>query len=242
MLMKEMNFVDYQKEIERTHAMILPVGAFEVWGPHLPLGADCLTAEDISERISKRVGWVVGPSVPVGCSESLFHPKGGTITVRAESLKNYVLDIMENLIEVGVNRFCIVGPHAGNVATLSDIGTHLRRTRGIKTCLIDWWRFIQPICDDNDLLKHKGRMAHAHASEAGTSTFLYIRPDLVKMDRAVEVPLIKNDYPDIPVFTPFVENYPDAHVADPTCATREKGEKIVEMAVDRVVEFLSQWK
>ena len=80
LLMKEMNFVDYRAEVAKTRAIILPVGAFEVWGPHLPVGADTLVAEEIANRISEKIGWVVGPSVPVGYSESLFAPEGGTIT------------------------------------------------------------------------------------------------------------------------------------------------------------------
>lgn len=78
-LMKEMNFLDFQAEIAKTHAMIMPIGAFEVWGPHLPIGADTIVAEEISNRISDKIGWIVGPSVPVGYSESLYFPKGGTI-------------------------------------------------------------------------------------------------------------------------------------------------------------------
>ena len=64
MLMKEMNQVDFRNEIAKTRAMIIPVGAFEVWGPHLPVGADTLVAGEISNRISDRIGWVVGPSIP----------------------------------------------------------------------------------------------------------------------------------------------------------------------------------
>lgn len=239
MLMKEMNYVDYQKIVAQNHAMILPVGAFEVWGPHLPVGADTIVAEEIANRISDKIGWVVGPSVPVGYSESLFVPEGGTITVRPESLRNYLYDIVNCLVETGINRFCFVGPHLGNVSIITEIATHLRRTKDVKCCLIDWWRIIQPI--SKGILKYEGRPAHAHAAEAGTSTFMYLRPDLVKTDRIKDVGLREVEYPDIPQFTPFIEMYPDAHVSDPTPATAAKGEKIVNRTVDRVVEFLKQW-
>ncbi len=56
MLMKEMNMVDYRAEIAKTQAMLMPVGAFEVLGPHLPLGADTLVAEEIANRLSERTG------------------------------------------------------------------------------------------------------------------------------------------------------------------------------------------
>lgn len=239
LLMKEMNFVDYRAEVAKTRAIILPVGAFEVWGPHLPVGADTLVAEEIANRISEKIGWVVGPSVPVGYSESLFAPEGGTITVRPESLRNYLYDIVESLAETGVKRFCFVGPHLGNVPIITEIATHLRRTRNVKCCLIDWWRIIQPIC--KGILKYDGRPAHAHAAEAGTSTFMYLRPDLVKAERLKDVGLAANEYPDIPQFAPFVETYPEAHVGDPTPASAEKGEQIVGKTVERVVEFLKQW-
>lgn len=242
LLMKEMNFVDYRKEIAKSHAMIMPVGAFEVWGPHLPIGADTVVAEEISARLSDRIGWVVGPSVPVGYSESLFYPEGGTITVCPETLKAYIVDILDSLIECGVNRFCFVGPHLGNVPVITQIATHLRKERGIKCCLIDWWRIIQPLCTKEGILKYEGKMAHGHASEAGTSTFLYIRPDLVKADRLMRMDPKPDAYPDIPRFNPTCEIYGEpAMIGDATVASREKGEQIVNKTLDRVVEFLKQW-
>ena len=241
MLMKEMNLVDYRKEIARTHAMLLPVGAFEVWGPHLPVGADTLVAEEIANRLSDRIGWIVGPCVPIGYSESLYFPEGGTISVRPETLKAYIMDIMDSLIECGVKRFCFVSPHLGNVPVVTQIATHLRKTQGVKCCLIDWWRIIQPLCTKEGILKHEGRMAHGHASEAGTSTFLYLRPDLVKMDRLAKVDPLPDAYPDIPQFNPTRELYPEAMIGDATVATKEKGEQIVNKTLDRIVEFLKQW-
>lgn len=242
MLMKEMNMVDYRKEIAKTHAMIMPLGAFEVWGPHLPIGADTLVAEEIANRISEKMGWIVGPSLPVGYSESLFFKEGGTVSVPPESLKTYLSDILDSLIETGVNRFCFVSPHLGNVAIVTQVATHLRKTRGVKCCLIDWWRIIQPLCTKEGILQYDGKMAHGHASEAGTSTFLFLRPDLVKFDRALKVEPLPDAYPDIPRFTLTNELYQDAVIGDGTVATREKGELIVNKTVDRVVEFLRQWK
>ncbi|MGN0837599.1 MAG: creatininase family protein [Pyramidobacter sp.] len=239
MNMKEMNFADYREAVSKTHAIILPVGAFEVWGPHLPVGADTIAAEEIAARVSERVGWVVGPTVPVGYSESLFAKEGGTVTVRPQSLYDYLYDIVDSFVETGITRFCFIAPHMGNVAVITQIATHLRRTRGVKCCLIDWWRFIQPLC--KGILKYEGRPAHAHAAEAGTSTFMYLRPDLVKKDRLKDVGLHDSKYSDIQQFNPLVEMYPEAHVGDPTPATAEKGEQIVRRAVDRIVEFLNQW-
>lgn len=240
--MKEMNMVDYRREIAKTRAMLLPLGAFEVWGPHLPIGADTLVAEEIANLLSERVGWIVGPCLPVGYSESLYFDEGGTINVRPESLKNYLLDIMESLIDCGVQRFCFVSPHLGNVPIVTQVATHFRRRRGIKCCLIDWWRIIQPLCTKEEILDHEGRMAHGHASEAGTSTFLYLRPDLVKLDRVLKVEPIVDPYPDIPQFNPTQELYKDAVVGDGTVATREKGEQIVQKTISRIVDFLNQWE
>ncbi len=242
MLMKEMNMLDYRAEIAKTQAMIMPLGAFEVWGPHLPVGADTLVAEEIASRLSDRIGWIVGPCLPVGYSESLHFDEGGTINVRPESLKNYLSDILDSLIECGVKRFCFVSPHLGNVPIVTQLATHLRKTKNVKCCLIDWWRIIQPLCTKEGILQHEGKMAHGHASEAGTSTFLYLRPDLVKFDRAIKVDPLPDAYPDIAQFNPTCVSYPDAVVGDATVGTREKGQLIVEKTLDRIVEFLQQWQ
>jgi len=239
----EMNTVDFQNamnEMEDPKTIIIPSGAYEVWGPHLPIGADTIVAEEMASRLAEKMGWIVGPTLPVGDSIMVWGP--GTVTVQAESFKAYLEDICESLIAHGFERFCFMNPHVGNVPIISQVAWKMKMEQEVDSCVFDWWRFIQPICTKEDILDNEGMMAHGHASEAGTSVFLYLRPDLVKMDRAIcTEPEIQNDYPDVIQYLPFADVSKTCLLGDATTATREKGEKIVESALKRMVDFLNQW-
>nr|WP_255700476.1 creatininase family protein [Dethiosulfovibrio faecalis] len=235
-----MNTEDFQSELKGVNTVIIPAGAYEVWGPHLPIGSDTLIAQEIASRLADRMGWMVGPTLPVGDSTMVWGP--GTLTVRPESFKMYLEDICESLVRHGIKRFCFVSPHVANLAIISQVAWKLKLERDIDCCVFDWWRIVQPVARKLGILDHDGVMAHGHASEAGTSCFMYLRPDLVKQDRLKKVnPGIVNDYPEFQQFVPFSCYGDDYMLGDATCASAAKGKALVEATLDRMVEFLEQW-
>ncbi|GHS92589.1 creatinine amidohydrolase [Synergistales bacterium] len=243
MKMLEMNTVDFQEVLKKTGTVIIPVGACEVWGPHLPLGADTIMAEEIANRLAERRNLIVGPTLTVGDSIMVWGP--GTITVKPESLKAYLADVCESMTKYGVKRFVFMSPHVGNAAIISQIAWVMRTEKRVNSCVFDWWRFIQPLTTKLGILDNEGWMAHGHASEAGTSCFLYLRPDLVKFDRAVKSPNKVSgfyDFPDVISYRLFDECSDNYIIGDPTSASAEKGEKIVTAALDRMEAFLDAWK
>ena len=236
----EMNTVDFQQNFTDPKTIVLPVGACEVWGPHLPLGADTLIAEGIANLLAERMEWIVGPTLPVGDSKMVWGP--GTITVRPESLKMYLQDICDSLIRHGAKRFCFLSPHVANMSIISQLAWEMKFDHDVDCCIFDWWRIIQPLCREKKILKHDGVMAHGHASEAGTSCFMYLFPELVKEDRLKEVvPSIRNDFPEYQQFIPFACYGEEYMLGDATCASAEKGKQIVEGALDQMVAFCKQW-
>lgn len=240
MKLLEMNMKDFQTDFKDSKTVIIPAGACEVWGPHLPLGADTIMAEEIAKRLADRMSWIVGPTLPVGDSAMVWGP--GTITVRPESFKMYLEDICESMIKHGAQRFCFVSPHVANMAIISQVAWKLKLEHNVDCCIFDWWRIVQPVAREGKILTHDGVMAHGHASEAGTSCFLYVRPDLVKIDRLQEItPCIKNDYPEYQQFIPFACYGEEYMLGDAASASAEKGESLVEATIDRMVEFLKQW-
>ncbi|MEA4881419.1 MAG: creatininase family protein [Synergistaceae bacterium] len=240
MKLLEMNTLDFQEAMKNQDTVILPSGACEVWGPHLPLGADTIVAEEMANRLAEEMGWIVGPTLPVGDSLMVWGP--GTVAVRPESFRNYLEDICLSLVKHGFKRFCFMNPHVGNVPLIAQTAAKMKMEYSVDSCLFDWWRFIEPLCDREGILDNRGAMAHGHASEAGTSVLLYLRPDLVKMERAVRTePKKVNPFPDIGVFWPIPSLTDTLMIGDATGATREKGQKIVEKGLERMIAFLKQW-
>lgn len=235
--LKEMSWTQFVERKKSTDLVIIPSGAFEVYGPHLPLGTDTLVAEKISELVSKRVNSIIGPTLEVGDSASL-DAFPGTITIKPESFKDYMWDTVQSLKKWGFKRFLFMNTHAGNVPIITQIVNELHRDKEIRCAQVDYWRFIQHHCEGITI---SGALAHGHASEAGTSVMLHLYPDLVDIDNWVnEPPQVKNHYPDIINYIPYTSYSKSGTMGDATLGTKEKGEKLVQRSVDRIVQFLEE--
>lgn len=108
--------------------VILPVGATEQHGLHLPVGVDTFSASAIAHGVSAKTGIPVLPALPYGCS--LGHSKkwAGTISLRPETLANLVLEIAEWIHSAGFNRLLLLNGHVTNWAPLRCGLENIRHT------------------------------------------------------------------------------------------------------------------
>src|SRR5438445_304548 len=92
--------------------VIVPVGALEEHGPHLPLGADMIQPLHVLDEVARRTGAFVAPSIPYGvCTTTRPYP--GTVSVSVDSLKAFVRDVLDDFVRNGVRRVMVVSGHAG---------------------------------------------------------------------------------------------------------------------------------
>src|SRR5699024_12460588 len=89
------NSFEIGDKIKQSKMAILPVGAVEAHGPHLPLGTDNLLAERLAEKLAERVNGFVLPTLSYGQVWSLrnFH---GSIIIINESMIRFFVDIVIN--------------------------------------------------------------------------------------------------------------------------------------------------
>lgn len=237
-LITEMNWVDFKSRLERTKTVIIPSGAIEVYGPHLPLSADCIAAEAIALKVADKVDAIISPSLNIGESLAL---RGfpGTFTYSRETYFLCMKELFKSLIDYGFKNFMFITGHAGNVDTINYLVRYFQQEYDIKCGQIDWWRFAN--VNGTDIFELKGHMAHGHASECGTSVMMYLRPDLVKTDRITTVEP-KTDsyekYTDFIRYTKFEEKTEIGQIGNADIASKEKGEAIINKCVDRVVEYM----
>jgi creatinine amidohydrolase len=238
--LKEMSWTAFVERKKHTDLVILPTGAFEVYGPHLPLGSDSLVAAKISELVARRVNGIVGPLLEVGDS-SMLDEFPGTITIRPESFKFYLSDVMDSLVKWGFKDFLFINAHAGNVPIINQISYTYRERKDIRKAQIDYWRFIQTI--DQGVLD-SGELAHSHAGEAGTSVMMHLYPDLVDVSKTMNVSRKRKDaFPEIMKYGKLSDNTDWGTVGNSTLATAEKGKVLVERSVERIVHFIAEnWK
>lgn len=237
--LKEMSWTSFDERRKTTDLVIIPTGAIEVYGPHLPLGTDTLVAEKISELVSYNVNAIIGPTLEVGDSAELDEFPG-TITIKPESFKDYLWDTIKSLERWGFKNFLFINTHVGNIPIIDQLIFKLQRNKEIQCAQVDYWRFIQSNCDDIV----ETEFAHGHASEAGTSVMLHLFPELVDLNSMVkEDPGVTESFPDIHTYLPYSAYTNTGTIGDPTFGTPEKGELIVKNSIKRIIEFLNvEWE
>jgi creatinine amidohydrolase len=234
-VVQEMNWVDFDALRKETDLVLIPLGAVEVYGPHLPLGADGIATTALAKRVAERVPAFIAPLIPVGYSAALDEFPG-TLSVRPSSLVAYTRDVAESFIGWGCRRILFLNGHAGNVPYLNELSRELAAAHGVRCAQIDWWRFIQPLVED---LVESDILPHGHASEFGSSVMLHLVPEHVKSERALRTPPATTDpFPDFLRPGSYRALTASGVLGDGTLGSAEKGAETMRRAVERIVAFL----
>lgn len=235
--LKEMSWKRFVERKKESNLLLIPTGAFEVYGPHLPLGTDTLVSNKIAELLAERINSIIGPTLEVGDS-SILDEFPGTITIQPESFKSYLKDTIDSLVKWGFKDFLFINTHVSNVPVIGQLAYELQRKEGYRTAQIDYWRFLKTL--DEGIIE-SGDLAHAHASEAGTSVMMYLYPDLCNMSSVInDPPKIINHYPDILQYQILTNITDSGTIGDATLGTVEKGERLVKRSLDRICDYLKQ--
>jgi creatinine amidohydrolase len=232
MIFQNENSFDVKEKIEKSKVAILPVGAVEAHGPHLPLGTDNYLAERLSERVAERTGAFVLPTMPYGQVWSLKNFPG-SINISNESLISFLYDMGVSLYEQGFRVFVMINGHLGNAVALKEAARKLYSQFPDFKILYLFYPGVKRVTEE----VRETKSAHAsyfHACEIETSYMLYLAEEYVDMSRAI------TDIPNIPMSadatpTPWEEFTSSAVLGDAKIATKEKGEKIIEVAITNMV-------
>ncbi|MEM2123692.1 MAG: creatininase family protein [Candidatus Bathyarchaeia archaeon] len=241
----EKSFKQLENMLRERSVAILPIGSTEQHGPHLPTGTDHIIAWELAKRVAEKTGSFLLPLIPIGFSEDHF-PKAGTLSLSAETLRRVIKDIAKSLSRNGVKHIVVISGHAGHLSQLSDICYELNVTSELGETLIHNISpfSLIPIEAYAGILEEEVLM---HAEELETSLMLLLRPDLVDMDEAVkETPDFIPKGLNTPAFTEGLRilttskflgrDLKHGVCGDPTLASKEKGEKILELWINALVE------
>jgi len=237
-----MTWIEFERRRQETDTVIIPTGACEIYGAHLPMGSDGFAAMSVSEKIAEKTGALIAPMLEVAECRSLLS-YSGTLTISNELFTMYIRELMDNLVRYDFRNFMFISGHGANIAPVSYVAQDYQLKCGIKWAQIDLWRFFN-IHGDN-IFDNKGIMAHGHASECSTSVMLYLRPELVDMAAATRVEPTADAlaYTDVIRFIPMDEKSPNGTVGDATAGTAEKGKAIIDKCVNRIADFMKDnWK
>ncbi len=238
MIIEELTMPEFVAGLERTRTVLLPVGATEEHGPHLPLGTDTLMAETVGRRITGRRPIFIAPAIPYGvCRSTSGHP--GTLGISTATLRALIIDVVQSLYRQGLRNVIILTGHAGgtHTATLLDAGEEL-------LTLLPELRIA--VLTEYTLAAKSGleiieTRDDAHAGEIETSRLLHSHPQLVQGSAPREYPT----FPAGILVRDKRRYWPGGVWGDPTLATAEKGARLeaaVVTALDRLVEELEGWR
>ena len=224
---------------------ILPCGAIEQHGPHLPVDIDYFDANHLAIEVAKACSDpkpFVLPPIPYGVS---YHHEDfkGTISVSNESLSRLVYDIGMSLAQNGIKKLLILNGHGDNAPTLNFAAQMINRDADIFVC-VDTGE-----TSDEDIYRLTDTPNDIHAGEIETSTTLAIRPDMVKMDKAVdEILQFGSSYMDftsangLPWYVRTHKISKSGVMGAPSQATAQKGQQMWNIMVNHLVKFIEDIK
>ena len=233
---EKMSWTQIAEAIEKTDILILPTGSTENHGPHLPLQTDSYIISEIVrravEKVKSEVRVLVAPLLTIGCSaEHRDFP--GTIYLRLETYLNMIVDIIRSLAGYGFKNIFIVNGHGGNNAVLQAAIVKMRDEDNLNVGLTSWF------------LLTRGLVHGDHAGESETSIILAIDPNLVQKEKIPSKAVSLPSGSKINVNTPFPRMKTvskNGYLGDPTKATKQRGEEILELASDKLSEYLRDVK
>lgn len=212
---------------------LLPIGATEQHGHHLPLGTDNFLAEDYARRIAERIDGIVLPTVPFGYSW-VWQDLPGTVTVGHRTLEAYLTDVVESAERNGFGMLVIVDGHESNVTTMKYVVRDYAAHSTFPVVRL-FYPSLATLFDE--YLESEPWHGMVHACEFETSLLLDARPELVDMDKAV------SEYPEpYDEYAYGAEQLGNLSVSgvfgDPTVATRDKGKAMFEVLVEEAVRII----
>jgi creatinine amidohydrolase len=246
---EEFTWPEIREAVAQNRVPVLPVGTIEQHGPHLPLVTDVLTATEMSRRAVAAMPneAILMPSVYYAFNEHhLDFP--GTIAVEGNTFINYVTDIGKSLAHHGFRKILLVNGHGSNVPFLDIAARNITNHSQAICAMVPWWNLVP-----KDLIKElresefPGGMAHG--CELETSALLYLRGDLVQMDKAEkDMPVQSSEFfywdlhaPSPVFFQEFFSRYSRTGTSgDPTKATVAKGERFVGAVVERLMRVIRE--
>ena len=228
---------------------VLPVAAIEQHGPHLPVYVDACLNEGVLARavalMPDDLPVTVLPMTSVGKSnEHLAFP--GTLTLSAETLTRLWTEIGDSVARAGVRKLVLFNSHGGQPQIMDIVARDLRVRHKMFVVAMNWFSFGVP-----EGLFSETEMRHGiHGGAIETSMMLYLRPDLVQMEKAANFEpssvAMAQTYDHL---TPeggigfgwqTQDLHPSGACGDATDADAERGEQIVDYAATKFVELLAE--
>jgi creatinine amidohydrolase len=224
----EMDSRSFERRLATNPLVIVPVGALEAHGPHLPLGADQIQAEETALALAERVDGLVAPTIAYGSAPGARRFPG-TVSLTIAQLESHTTGVLSELARSGVRRLLVLSGHAerGHMAALREAADQAAREHtGAKIVVLSDYDFVY------ELRGKESPPTDGHAGLLETSRVLALAPHAVGPERPA------GEYRHSPFVpgTPTPADWPESVIGDTRPASKELGDRVQAYVLDRLTE------
>jgi creatinine amidohydrolase len=213
---KQMRPGEVADAITRDPRLIIPVGACEQHGRHMPLGSDTMIVEHLADDLSAEFGVCIAPTLEYGVNVATERGFPGNASLRKKTLHRMLNDLLDTWESTGVLEFILLTAHEHDPhqEALATVITTKARVRVVDVFAIDF----------RDVLE--GQAAPMHGDEVDTSLLLFLAPHLVQMDLAEDYMMSRDELRRYRRGWLRVPKGSSGSIGRPTLATAAKGAAI----------------
>ena len=207
--------------------MILPVGACDQFGPHLPIGAATTITEALAEDLSQEFGVLRAPTLHYGINVATERAYPGAGSLRVKTLHRTVNELLEGWEAAGVAELIAITAHGHDphVEALATVVPKRARVRVVDALAVDLSDFLD------------GPSGPQHGGETITSLLLHLRPEIVRMPAAEDFTLDRNQRPRFVIGRlPTLAADCPGNVGVPSLASADKGRRIYAHILQKIRE------
>jgi creatinine amidohydrolase len=241
----ELSAPEWPAALEKSsQTCILPIGILEKHGPHSPIGNDLIHVREIAARVVKNEYAVVFPDYFYGqINEARQQP--GTFSLPAALIMQLLEATCDEIARNGFKKIIILNGHGGNPEFIEFFMQNLLNKRH------NYAVYFYTPSGDPEFQKEYAKLAKSdpagdlHAGEHETSTMLYLRPDLIHVEKGTEQSGANQKRLQLTnLYTPiwWYASYPNHYAGEGAKATKELGKLIVDHEIAGFTDALKQVK
>ncbi len=226
---------EFKENVNDDTVVILPIGAIEEHGAHLPLCTDSIQPEFVAQKVAEKTAALIAPPIRYGlCSSTRNFP--GTITISFDTLRSLIYDILSEFVRNKIKNIVVLSGHAGRVhmAAIKLAAEKVARESSANIMVLSDYDIAYELLEkDESIPKDDG-----HSGLIETSRVMAIREDLVKGKGEPG----NTRPPKFMVLSDPEKYFPSGVLGDPTNASREKGKEINDFIIKELVDLIGKMK
>lgn len=245
-LLTDLKSSDFTQTQGTNTVAVIPIGAVEQHGPHMPLGTDMLLAQVFAQEAVAKVekaDVILYPVQAIGASQE-HHDFPGTIWLEPDVLIPTLMAIGRGVAAAGIGKLVFLNAHGGNLPSLQIACRRMRVEMNLFAASAGWMAFGLPVYPEDM------RRDDIHGGFMETAVMLHVRPELVDMTLAQDfvprsaVVAQENTYLRLlgPMVTGWVARdlHPSGAAGNAAAATADAGREIFDHCANKYAAFLDE--